>query len=231
MKKFGLEMPGSIPWDDLDYDTGHQHTHTSKKWASCHESHPEIELGGGVFIGASCSRPRPGADVYIGFDYSMGVVESRPWERSIEHVYFHVSDMSVPKNPAEYKKLVEWTAEQLAAGKTVHAGCIGGHGRTGMFLAALLSVINDDRDAILTARKIYCNRAVESATQVDFLVKHFGVNKAEAAKHKKHEHIEWTAPKLTAKEISSKKAGSPFSGAGRSYKSLESKRSILDVLI
>ena len=89
--------------------------------------------------------------------------------------------MNVPDDPAEFKKMVTWTLQQLDEGKKVHCGCIGGHGRTGTFLAALCAEAGE-KDAITYVRKNYCKKAVESTKQAEFLTKHFGVTEVEGYK-------------------------------------------------
>lgn len=153
---------------------------------SCFHSHPAMKLPGTelVIYGGSCSRPVVSdADVYIGFDYGMKFTQRHwPWKKGVE-LLFEIPDMGIPAKPEEFKKLVAWTRKQLEAGLKVHCGCIGGHGRTGTFLAALVSDFGE-KDAITYVRKNYCVKAVESAVQVTFLSDHFGVTKAEG--HKEH---------------------------------------------
>lgn len=145
---------------------------------SCYESHPPLKIPGTdlVIYGGSCLHPVvTDADVYIGFDFGMRFTgRNWPWKTG-EEFLFEIQDMSVPKHPEEFKKLVEWTAQQLRDGKKVHAGCIGGHGRTGLFLSALVNVMSGEKDAISYVRKAYCERAVETKSQIDFLETHFGV--------------------------------------------------------
>jgi hypothetical protein len=154
---------------------------------SCYHSHPALKLPGTelVIYGGSCHHPVvTDADVYIGFDAGMMVSErNRPWNPGgeVTHVLFKISDMSVPTEAKEFVKLVDWAKAQLEAGKTVHCGCVGGHGRTGMFLSALVSRFGEP-DAIEYVRKNYCKKVVESRSQVDFLVKYFGVKPASAHK-------------------------------------------------
>ncbi len=154
-------------------------------WERCYKSHPALKLPGTdlVIYGGSCADPAVAADVYIGFDNSMRFTERNwPWKKGAE-VLFVVPDMGVPKKPDEYQKLVSWTRKQLEVGLKVHCGCIGGHGRTGMFLAALVSTFGE-KDAINYVRQHYCKKAVESASQVSFLSEHFSVKKA--AGYKSH---------------------------------------------
>jgi hypothetical protein len=151
---------------------------------SCHESHPPLKLPGTelVIYGGSCLHPKvKDADVYIGFDGGMRRSERQyPWVEGDE-VKYEITDMSTPKTPAMFDKLVDWTKQQLEAGRKVHCGCIGGHGRTGMFLAALVSKFGE-KDAIAYVRRHYCKRAVESSTQVKFLVDRYKVAPAQGTK-------------------------------------------------
>lgn len=142
----------------------------------CTTQHPALKLGGGTLIGGSCSMPRK-ADIYIGLDrYSMKMEGHYPWnDAPATAILFPIPDMSVPHAPESFVKMIGWLVERLAEGKVIHVGCIGGHGRTGLVVAALVSRILGEKDAITYARKHYCVRAVESSSQVAFLVQHFGV--------------------------------------------------------
>lgn len=152
-------------------------TKTTNVAPSCYESHPPLKLPGTelVIFGGSCCHPKvKDADIYIGFDSGMELTSRRfPWNAGDEILY-RVPDMGVPANPVEYAKLVAWTICQLDEGKKIHCGCIGGHGRTGMFLAALVSKFGE-KDATSYVREHYCKKVVESQAQVEFLAKHFGV--------------------------------------------------------
>ena len=65
------------------------------------------------------------------------------------------------------KGLVDEAHEALERGETVEVGCIGGHGRTGTFLAALLVKIErlDGDEAIRRVKETYCGDAVETPGQ------------------------------------------------------------------
>lgn len=158
-------------------------------YARCFEGHQPLSLGvhGGVELfvhGGSCNSPAvKDADVYIGFDAGMQLTERRyPWNPGDE-VHFKLPDGTAPKGAAQQKewaKLVTWAAQQILAGRKVHAGCIGGHGRTGTFLACLVREMRPEiTDAIGYVREHYCPKAVESREQVDFLVKEWGCAKAD----------------------------------------------------
>lgn len=150
-----------------------------KKQAPCFHSHPPISLGGGVIYGGSCIHPIvEDADIYVGLDMGMPVLKSSfPWNGS-RSVLFPITNMQPPKDPVETLGLATWLWAFLKAGSSVHIGCQGGHGRTGIILAILVRLINEDRGAIEWVRKYYCPKAVETEAQVDWLVKHFDMDKA-----------------------------------------------------
>lgn len=143
----------------------------------CYLSHPPLPLTEGLFVhGGSCGSPSvKDADIYIGFDHVMSKTNRRfPWETG-EEVHLIIQDMSVPASPEQFKNLVVWAAKRIRKGKKVHAGCIGGHGRTGLFLAALVKHMMGIDDAITYVRENYCKKVVESQAQITFLEKHWGI--------------------------------------------------------
>lgn len=176
-------------FDDAEYGEGVQRwldsggegevpSFTSKKTARCHETHPVLKLGGGVLVGGACADPRSGFDVYIGLDWNMHRSGERyPWENQGGpiNVHFPIQDMSIPQDVGNFRSLVTWICNQLQAGKRVHIGCIGGHGRTGLLLSAIVAELKAAEDPIKWVRMNHCVKAVESIRQVDFLVKHYGV--------------------------------------------------------
>lgn len=59
---------------------------------------------------------------------------------------------------------------ELRAGRCLLAFCVGGHGRTGTFLASLIALLEsreETPDPILAVRKRHCERAVESRAQAE----------------------------------------------------------------
>jgi hypothetical protein len=143
--------------------------------------------------GSSCGTPAVGdCDIYIGLDRGMTFTDRQfPWTPGAE-IYYPIRDMSVPENLTTYRKLINWTLEQLEGGAKVHVGCIGGHGRTGMFFAALVAVATGRKDAITYVREHYCKKACETAGQIEFLVKHFGVDPVKASKSATSSKGGWT---------------------------------------
>lgn len=156
----------------------------SGKTGRCFETHPALKIGEYEVFGGSCIDPIvKDADIYIGFDSGMRMTNaSYPWNRKREEVLFYIADGTAPSQAEEFKKMIVWVSEQIVAGKKVHAGCIGGHGRTGTFLAALVTHMTGIEDSITYVRENYCKKAVESSSQVEFLHKHYGIKKIAASK-------------------------------------------------
>ena len=149
---------------------------------SCWSKHPVYKIGDCEIVGGSCTSNYPDVDVFIALDGSGKKGErSYPWNKGVD-IYFKIRDMGVPENLGDFKKLITWTAKEMKKGKSVYVGCIGGHGRTGLFLAALTKVMIGDKDAITTVRENYCHKAVESTQQINWLNKHFGIKKVKESK-------------------------------------------------
>jgi len=169
--------------DWIDFGGSGKKTYTER----CYHPHPPLPLPNSDFViyGGSCSSPViTDADIYIGLCHSMRQTAKRfPWEVG-EEVYFPIPDMGVPQDVDDFKALVGWTKSRIEFGFKVHVGCIGGHGRTGTLLAALVSLYGE-KDAIQYVRQHYCPKAVETEVQVQFLVKHFGINPMDGYKEKK----------------------------------------------
>jgi hypothetical protein len=108
---------------------------------------------------------------------------------------FPITDTRAPDNLEESKKLIDWLAMNLSSNQKIHLGCIGGHGRTGTILAALVKVMTGEKDAIEYVRKNYCKKVVESNEQVEWLHKHFGISKATPSKSH-HAKVTSMVPKV-----------------------------------
>lgn len=159
------------------------HSTKSVPFKRCFETHPALKVGGFEVFGGSCSSPiHDDADVYVGLDMSATITQqSYPWEAGESFLYY-IQDMGGPKNPESFIKMINWLSEQIKAGKKIHVGCIGGHGRTGMVLSALVAVMDKNPDCIQYVRDNYCEKAVESIAQIKFLGQHFGANPVEPSK-------------------------------------------------
>lgn len=69
-------------------------------------------------------------------------------------------------------KLIQIVCTRAGMGQKVDIGCFGSHGRTGTFLSCLLGRVEhlDGVLAIRELRKRYCNWAVESQEQINFIL-------------------------------------------------------------
>lgn len=162
---------------------------TAARYKSCADSHPPLPIkmsDGTVYevYGGSATRSEPCSsfDVFVGLDHGMQLTARRfPWNDG-EEFLFPITDMLVPKDLKEFNKLIQHLMVAIVNGKKVFIGCIGGHGRTGLVLAALLKCMTGEEDAITYVRDNYCQKAVESSGQVDWLNKHFGIKKVKGSK-------------------------------------------------
>jgi len=168
-----------MAWKSKDADLFKGTSAGASQAPRCYESHPSLKFGKGRLYGGSAAWPVRKADIYVSLQRgSTCGCTSDPWEpQSVVEIHFGVSDMHAPEDVARFKKMIGWLAKQITHGKKVHVGCIGGHGRTGTVLSALVAVLLKEKDAIQWVRKHYCAKAVESTAQVDFLVKHYGVSR------------------------------------------------------
>jgi hypothetical protein len=145
----------------------------------CHETHPAIEVGNGILLGGNCRdhKRHEGVDLYVALDGSMKHPHFDPNEKLAHCTYYPITNMRAPNRPEKFYQLVIAIRAFLDQGKTVHVGCIGGHGRTGLVLAAVLSgypeIVGPANDAIGWLRENYCKKAVESAEQEGFLAVHY----------------------------------------------------------
>ena len=168
----------------------------AKSYAPCYEKHPVIEFKNapGKLYGGSCHTPKIlTADVYVGLDSHMGFPRrSYPWEKTkagpIE-VHFKIVDQAAPSDVKQFVAMIGWLKLQLMEGRNVHVGCFGGHGRTGLVLAALVKEIDGIEDAITHVRKVYCEKIVESKVQAKFLNLTFGITEVAPSKM----HLDWTS--------------------------------------
>jgi len=142
----------------------------------CFESHGPMPIGDHVIYGGSCIHPTiTDADIYVGLDYGMAEhLESYPWCGG-EAFKFEIPNMGVPDSALQFSALIDWLHAKLLLGDKIHVGCIGGHGRTGLVLAALVKQLTGQKRAIQYVRKHYCKKAVETTDQIVWLSKNFGI--------------------------------------------------------
>ncbi|QHJ74593.1 hypothetical protein VH22019_00029 [Vibrio phage VH2_2019] len=143
--------------------------------------------------GGSCQTPpHESVDIFVGLDQNMAATSrGYPWREGTQ-IHFEIKNMGVPRDVEEFKALIIYLADQVLVGRTVYVGCIGGHGRTGLVLAALYYQLTGDKKAIKIVRETYCGKAVETAEQCNWLKEHYGMNAyASGAKHKRNYSYGW----------------------------------------
>lgn len=154
----------------------------------CTAYHPPLHIiidnTSHFILGGTCIEPHHmDADVYLSLDQFATTFEwEQPWQESLRHhVRFFIEDNDVPRNIKNFNAALNYIREQLVLNKKVHVGCISGHGRTGLFLAALSQICmantlrEKKQSAIDYVRDNYCAFSVENIKQVLFLHVYYGV--------------------------------------------------------
>lgn len=155
----------------------------------CTVYHPPLDLLCGQekyqIYGSSCINPIiRDADIYVSLDkYTTTYEWEQPWSGiKKQHIRFFIDDGSVPNDIINFKKCIDYVIDKIQEKKVIHVGCISGHGRTGIFLAAIvqemmgLELEKNNLSAIDYVRDNYCNHAVENLKQVLFLQSYFNVS-------------------------------------------------------
>jgi hypothetical protein len=88
-------------------------------------------------------------------------------------VWLPIRDFNVPESKRDTEHALERTLEAAMNGRRVYVGCMGGWGRTGLFLA-LLAKCCGKKDPVTYVRRVYSRRAVERPEQERY-VKEFNV--------------------------------------------------------
>lgn len=79
-------------------------------------------------------------------------------------VHLPIEDFSVPEDTDAVEKALEAALKAAFAGKTLYIGCMGGWGRTGLFLALLVKALGI-KDPVGYVREHYHSHAVETKMQ------------------------------------------------------------------
>lgn len=136
-----------------------------------------------IFGSSSITPNIQDADIYISLEKYCSTFDwEQPWvNEKKQHIRYFINDGDVPDNTENFKKAISFTIEQLKQNKKIHIGCISGHGRTGMFLSAIVQetmtdyLKKKDISAIDYVRDNYCAHAVENLKQVLFLETTFNI--------------------------------------------------------
>lgn len=98
-------------------------------------------------------------------------VWTKNYSRQLPGIYFPWTDGQAV-DLLKLDALMEWINPLITAGKKIEIACIGGHGRTGTLVAAIILYRNPEftPKAVITAvRNLYCNHAVETYAQIKCL--------------------------------------------------------------
>lgn len=162
-----------VPMDEFDLPPLSALT-PGRKWNSCRHNMTPLHLPDGTLVHGSAStdvrqstfghRPNgPAWAVYLSpVWYPSGLALFVPWE-----------DYGTPTcSWRTAREAVQDFYKRARAGQTVEVGCMGGHGRTGTFLACLVLMADPQftpAGAIQYVRTHYCAKAVEDASQEWFV--------------------------------------------------------------
>ena len=155
-------------------------TTTYKKKCDGHYPTKVLELGGGVWAGSKydCKGSFPKFDIILNCTGTASMVPKHKipyeWGEKFENPVFKEivldwdNNQAVLISPDFWSALVKFIVDNNSR---VLVCCVGGHGRTGTALTALMLTSGTWKtwDAIDFLRKGYCNEAVETQVQVDYL--------------------------------------------------------------
>lgn len=92
------------------------------------------------------------------------------WAPPWAHTRVAWPDFGIPLDLRTLRDQLASTLARAAAGDHVEIGCLGAHGRTGTALACLAIIDgHDPDDAVAWVRANYCERAVETPEQEEFV--------------------------------------------------------------
>jgi len=138
--------------------------------------HPKLKFGDGTLTGGPNYYDLNSADTLILLDKmyipNFKIIDSYGEMFSNQRViYFPITDMSIPQkeNWGKFSQLIDIIHNDLICGKSVHVQCIGGHGRTGLVIACYVGKYQSSKNPVKWVRKHYCEEAVESWKQVEFI--------------------------------------------------------------
>ena len=120
-----------------------------------------------LFLGGAMYRPFLNLECY---DIVISFLEVVP-ARVINAVTREFRHYPIPDFggvPDDWTEFLAEVVRELKAGRKVIGFCMGGHGRTGTFLASLIALLEPEiEDPITEARIRYCEHAVEMRAQAE----------------------------------------------------------------
>jgi hypothetical protein len=99
-----------------------------------------------------------------------GLYLDERWQPPWPHEHVAWPDFGVPSDRAALRTSLNDLLARARAGEQVEIGCLGAHGRTGTALACLAVLTGAEADhAVAWVRSNYCEKAVETDQQADFV--------------------------------------------------------------
>lgn len=110
-------------------------------------------------------------DAYIAAkpDDTMGIclrAEKKP--TTVDTLWVPIKDFSIPQDDAEVFYALKVAFRRLLHGNSVYVGCMGGWGRTGLFLS-LMAKVAGVPDPVAYVRSKYTTKAVETKEQAAYV--------------------------------------------------------------
>lgn len=142
-----------------------------KKEKKCKHSGQAVTIGPYTVYAGGTTHLKPSD--YLDYD-TIIALEHRfilppVFGKRLDIIMASIPDFHPP--PKNWKNFLEiQVIPKLKEGKKILVFCIGGHGRTGTFLASLVALIEDRKetcDPIETIRRRYCQHAVETLEQAE----------------------------------------------------------------
>jgi hypothetical protein len=109
-------------------------------------------------------------DNFPGRDQAFGVCVRSEMVPDQRDVHLPINDFSVPSDAKAVEYALTDTFDAAIDGKTVYVGCMGGWGRTGLFLA-LMAKAAGVADPVTYVREHYTPKAVETREQKAYVAK------------------------------------------------------------
>ncbi len=132
-----------------------------------HRGHRDaVEFADGAVI-LACSHPAGGYRQDERPDF--GLYLDPQWRPPWPHGHVDWPDFGLPVDDGELHTALDDLLRRARGGASVEIGCLGGHGRTGTALACLAVLSRLDVDPVEWVRARYCDRAIETAEQVDYV--------------------------------------------------------------
>lgn len=98
-----------------------------------------------------------------------GLYLDERWQPPWSHEHVNWPDFGLPRDRLAFTDGLAALLSRARQGELVELGCLGGHGRTGTALACLAVIAGLDSDPVQWVRSAYCERAVETDEQAEFV--------------------------------------------------------------